>query len=355
MALEPVLAAGPHVPRAVDSDSDSDTPRDGDLDITEVGKDARMPWQVNGRQWHTQDRVGRRGEPTRWDGSVLGQVVDRIHDLGSFSQTDWNNRSVVEIAAPKKSAGWFFHAITGEAWLLKMKFRVPRDTFQRGALQKQIPLKTLNQLDAIPLYSNESRVKVKNARGPFQEVELRVHALDEIDCAGFWDFLEQAVRCFGELHGATGTRSVEDFSPWKKLGRKWHFMRKGFSPGRRVLWKVAVLEELVEMLMEVAPQGEFLWNNQTQVNLCGKGQREPWARLLTNRHASLDLILTGPENQMGFGRVADLGREREFDDSKPGVDQFQLKFKTLGDLRTGNLRKFLEEHLDGIKSTSAGS
>ena len=355
VALEPVLAAGPHVPRAVDSDSDSDTPRDGDLDITEVGKDARMPWQVNGRQWHTQDRVGRRGEPTRWDGSVLGQVVDRIHDLGSFSQTDWNNRSVVEIAAPKKSAGWFFHAITGEAWLLKMKFRVPRDTFQRGALQKQIPLKTLNQLDAIPLYSNESRVKVKNARGPFQEVELRVHALDEIDCAGFWDFLEQAVRCFGELHGATGTRSVEDFSPWKKLGRKWHFMRKGFSPGRRVLWKVAVLEELVEMLMEVAPQGEFLWNNQTQVNLCVKGQREPWARLLTKRHASLDLILTGPENQMGFGRVADLGREREFDDSKPGVDQFQLKFKTLGDLRTGNLRKFLEEHLDGIKSTSAGS
>ena len=109
------------------------------------------------------------------------------------------------------------------------------------------------------------------------------------------------------------------------------------------------------MLMEVAPQGEFLWNNQTQVNLCVKGQREPWARLLTKRHASLDLILTGPENQMGFGRVADLGREREFDDSKPGVDQFQLKFKTLGDLRTGNLRKFLEEHLDGIKSTSAGS
>ena len=351
VALDPVLAAGPYAPRSASPDCENDVPRPGDLDITEVGKDARMPWQVNGRQWHTQDRVGRRGETTRWEGSVLAQIVDRIHELGTFSQTDWNDRSVVEIAAPKKSTGWFFHAITGEAWLLKMKFRVPRDTFQRGVLQKQIPLKTLNQVDAIPLYSNESRVRVKNARGPFQEVELRVHAMDEIDCAGFWDFLEQAVRCFEELYGAE-TRLVEDFSPWKKLGRKWHFMRKGFSPGRRVLWKAAVLEELVEILMEVAPQGEFLWNNQVQVNLCVDGQREPWARLLTKRHASLDLILTGPKNRVGFGRVAELGREREFDDSKSGVDHIRLKFKTLGDLRSGDLREFLVEHLRGITPAS---
>ena len=337
--------------RPHNQDPAAEDPRPGDIDIADVGKNASMPWQVDGRRWHTRDRVGRRGEATRWDGHILEHVVDRIHELGDFSATDWNGRSVVEIAATKKSEGWFFHAITGEAWLLKMKFRTARNTFQRSALEQQIPLKTLNQLDEVPLYSNESRVKVKNARGPFQEVELRVHTWEEIDCAGFWGFLEQAVRRFEELHGGAG-RSIDDFSPWKKLGRKWHFMRKGFSPGRSVKWKSSVLEELVEILTEVAPQGEFLWNNQVQVNLCVAGQREPWARLLTKRHESLDLVLTGPKNQMGFGRVAELGRDREFDDAKPGVDHIRLKFRTLSDLRRGDLRAFLGEHLRGIGSGS---
>ena len=122
----------------------------GDLDITEVGRDTKMPWEVDGRRWHTHDRVGRKGEPCRWDGRILEAVVDRIQEQGTFSETDWNSRSVVEIAAEKKSVGWFFHAITGETWLLKMKFRVAKNTFQRQNLLDRLPLKTLNQLDEVP-------------------------------------------------------------------------------------------------------------------------------------------------------------------------------------------------------------
>ena len=80
-----------------------------------------MPWEIDGRQWHTKDRVDRKGNAVHWDGRVLERVVDRIHELGEFSETDWKNRSIVEIAASKKSDGWFFHAITAETWLLKMK------------------------------------------------------------------------------------------------------------------------------------------------------------------------------------------------------------------------------------------
>ena len=52
--------------------------REGDLDITEVGRDARMPWEIDGRHWHTVDRVGRTGNPCRWDGRILADV-DRPH------------------------------------------------------------------------------------------------------------------------------------------------------------------------------------------------------------------------------------------------------------------------------------
>src|SRR6185503_14481280 len=137
-----------------------------------------MPWQVDGRAWHTRDRVGRKGEKCRWDGKILDRVVDRIHELGEFSDTNWDARSVVEISAKRKSDGWFLHAITGETWLLKMKFRVYRGTFQRERLIEALNLKTLNQLDEVPMYGNEPRVKVR-AAGPWQEVEVRTHSWDE--------------------------------------------------------------------------------------------------------------------------------------------------------------------------------
>ncbi len=172
-----MLEAGPYVTRVPFDHASVLEERPGDRDITEVGRDTKMPWEVDGRRWHTHDRVGRKGEPCRWDGRILEAVVDRIQQRGTFSETDWNSRSVVEIAAEKKSVGWFFHAITGETWLLKMKFRVAKNTFQRQNLIDRLPLKTLNQLDEVPLYGNEPRVKCRSLRGPWQEVQINAHSL----------------------------------------------------------------------------------------------------------------------------------------------------------------------------------
>ena len=119
-ALAPVLAAGPHEPRKLFDFAAAEAQREGDRDITEVGQDARMPWEIDGRHWHTVARVGRNGKPCRWEGRILAEVIDRIQNQSElFSETDWNSRSVVEIRAAKKSDGWFFHAITGEEWLLE--------------------------------------------------------------------------------------------------------------------------------------------------------------------------------------------------------------------------------------------
>ena len=52
-----------------------------------------MPWEADGRRWHTKDRVGRNGHPCRWDGRILDDVIDRIQDADLFSDTDWNDRS----------------------------------------------------------------------------------------------------------------------------------------------------------------------------------------------------------------------------------------------------------------------
>ena len=325
--------------------------RPGDLEITGVGREAKMPWERDGRRWHTQLRVGRKGEPCRWDGRILERVVDRIHEPGDFSPTDWSDRSVVEIAAEKKSDGWFFHTITGETWLLKLRFRVARGSFRRDELLQRLPLKTLNQMDELPIYGNDPRVRCKTFRGPWQEVQINAYSLEEIDTPEFWGFLEQAVQSFFRFTRRAAL-NPEDHMPWKKLGRKWHFLRKGFPLGKRVLWDAEVLEELCELLSETAPDGQFLWNNQVLVHFMVRGQQEPWATLQTKRPDSLNLMLRGPKGCVTFGRVARLARARQLDASRPAYDALKLAFRTLDDLRQGDLREFLKEHVDGVNRSA---
>ena len=89
-ALPGVLEAGPYQYRQPFDPAAHLEEQPEDMDITDVGRDAKMPWEADGRQWHTQNRVGRKGEPCKWDGKILDQVVDRIQTLGDFSDTNWN-------------------------------------------------------------------------------------------------------------------------------------------------------------------------------------------------------------------------------------------------------------------------
>ncbi len=341
-ALRPVLEAGPLALRKTPPSIDK--PRAGDVEIEEIGRDARMPWEIDGRKWHTRDRVGRSGEPCRWDGEILASVIDRIQENGEFDETNWKERSVVEVTGKKKSDGWFFHAITGETWLLKMKFRVARSTFQRESLLDRIQLKPLNDMPDLPIYGNEPRVKCKNLGGPWQEVEVRVHSLEEIDTPEFWSFVEEAVRGFF-TQTQRAAQNPEDAMPWKVLGQKWHFLRKGFPPGKKVLWDEPVLEALCERLSRAAPGGQFLWNNQQLVHYMAANRREPWASLLTKRVEALTLVLHGPKNAIALGRIATLGCDRELDGSDPSHDKIRIRFRTLEDLDRGDLDALLEEHL----------
>ena len=58
------------------------------------------------------------------------------------------------------------------------------------------------------------------------------------------------------------------------------FRPQGFSARQaRRSGTTEVLEELCELLARIAPDGQFLWNNQQVVHLFVNGQREPWAAI----------------------------------------------------------------------------
>ncbi|HLA84357.1 MAG TPA: excinuclease ABC subunit A, partial [Thermoguttaceae bacterium] len=349
-ALAPVLAAGPHQPRALHDFTKDDERRPDDLELSDVGREVKMPWQADGRRWHTVDRVSRSGGPCRWDGRILAEVVDRIEASDRFSPTDWSNRSVVEIRAAKKSAGWFFHAITGEEWLLKMKFRTGRGTFDRQKLVEQLDLKPLNEMSDLPLYGREPRAKCRNLHGPWQEVELRVHSYDEIDRKEFWQFVDAAIQGFGRFTERVITKA-EDLMPWKALGRKWHFLRKGFSAGE-IAWDTAVLERLCDLLERAAPDGEFVWQQKQVVHRTVPGLETPWASIQTKKPDAVYLWLNGPRGRFALGRVLGLGHQPTVVAHEGHPDMVGLHFRNKADLTRGDLAGFLAEHLAACRETA---
>jgi excinuclease ABC subunit A len=367
LALAPILAAGPHVERKPYDFAAAERRRQTDLDIADLGREVKMPWEINGRKWHVEDRTARSGAPVRWDGRILAEIVDRLEKApGTFSETDWSNRTIVEIAAAKKSDGWFFHAITGEPWLVRLKFRTAKRTFHRDQLAEALALKPLNDVPEIEAYGHGPRVKCKNLRGPFQEVQIAAHSWDEINTPAFWTFLDQAVVGFRRFAERI-EKSPEDVMPWKVLGRKWHLSRKGFPPGKKIDWPQETLEELLELLESAAngasrtdgneggPAGaaQFLWNNQQVIHLMIPGQRVPWATIQTKRTVGVDVSLHGPAGAFATGRIVDLGVKQLVAPREDGVDQVKLRFVQPADLTRGDLAAFLAEHLEAVRAAAA--
>ncbi len=320
------------------------------IEIRRLAGKVAMPWESNGRNWHTKDRVGRDGKPAQWDGEILSRVVDYIAEHSEFADADWSQRSVVEITANNKSLGWFFHAITGESWLLKMKFRVRRGTFNRDELQEQLPLKTLNELEDVPRYGNQPRVKVQQ-RGPFQEIEIHANTLSEIDTPNFWKFLETAIAGF-QLRLDRVDSNLDEHMPWTKLGEKWHYLRKGFPPGQEILWDVKRLEELIVVLRKIVPQGTWNWNNKQIAHLSIPEQREPWVNIQTKKCDALWVHLIGPKNSATLGRIADFAVDPLIAPLGTNREAVRLKIQTLKQLKNPELLQFLSEHLAAVVSSA---
>src|SRR5262249_19870880 len=63
-----VLKAGPHAEGVKYDPQAAEAGRDGDVELDAVGRDAQMPWQTDGRRWHTVERITNEGKLCRWDG-----------------------------------------------------------------------------------------------------------------------------------------------------------------------------------------------------------------------------------------------------------------------------------------------
>jgi excinuclease ABC subunit A len=400
--LVSVLATGRRGSRDVFDAVAEGKKRDGDLTMAQVGKDAKMPWEVDGRKWHTRDRIAHSGKSCRWEGDALETIVEQLlsgttddnavpvlktapkrkkkatrtkkqattaalmsgADLlkareaaaggedGTLDsnpsalslKTIWNDSSTVEITGDDKRLGWFMHALTRDEWLLKLYFRVERGCFDQEELAASLALRSIDDINELPIYGRSERVRVKNKPAGYQEVMITIHWLSEIDTPAFREFLSAAKESYIARVEATST-DVKDVSPWKVLGRKWHLMQKGFPAEKRPKWKQEVLTTLLEVFDQVFPSGDVFWNERAYVRYRQPGSKDDWAVICTKRRVGIDMVITPNDETVGTGSVASLATEHEAVQAKNGKPAIRLRFDKLAQVKSPKLREFLKKCL----------
>ncbi|MFP6765269.1 MAG: hypothetical protein VB858_16695, partial [Planctomycetaceae bacterium] len=392
--LTSVLRSGQRGERAVFDVQKEGRKRAGDMTMADVGRDAKMPWETDGRRWHLQDRISHGGNPCRWEGVVLEKVVEKLlepqsHEtatidrdqtvrrkkqkrpskrkvisgivrgselLESMSQeagehqqdssqlslkVNWNDAAAVEVTGEsRQTPGWFLHALTRDEWLLKMYFRVNKKTFDQDELRERLQLMPVDEIDELPIYGRNERVRVRNGRGPFQEVLITVHWLREIDTPEFWQFLREARDSYISRVESTST-DVKDVSPWKVLGRKWHLMRKGFPANKRARWKVNTLETLFDLLEQYASGGQTVWNERQFVRFRLTEGSQDWAVVRTKSRMFIELVVMPVSGKAGTGEIAEVVSECEVFEARDGRFAVRLKVRDVEQVLSPKLKAFL--------------
>jgi excinuclease ABC subunit A len=345
--LAPLLAGGTRAALEVFDAQEAARKKSGDLDLRQVGREARMPWQVDGRKWHVVDRVSHTGKPCRWEGQALALVIDRLEGVEGFAPINWNDRSVVEATAAGSAETWFLHALTGDEWLLTLRFRVGRNTFQEESLAAELDLKSLDDLDELPIYGRSERVRVKNLKGPWQEVTITVHWLREIDTPAFQRFLAKAIASYVSRTQSAGL-NLDELTPWKVLGRKWHLSRKGFPSGKQVLWEPETLDRLFDLLESARRGARVEWGGKQVVSFYAGGGEAPWATVNTKRRAGIDVSFFVPAGRFALGRIAGFGSARDIVRAADGVEEIQIRLTSTAQFENADFRAFLGEISSGL-------
>jgi excinuclease ABC subunit A len=347
-SLLPVLQAGPLAERSRYNPHAVEEPRPGDVELEAVGADAAMPWEADGHRWHTRERVTSDGKPVRWDGSILDWIDERVHESGDFAETNWKHRTVIEIAAPDKSLGWFLHAMTGEEKLLRLVFRVARNSYTEAPLRERLGIRPLNELEGLDIYGHEERVWVTNHKGPWQSVTFKVFRLSEVDTPAFRKFLAEAVASFSNTLRRMQTKP-QDLMPWKTNGERWHLGPKGFPPGKKVVWDLGMLPRILQMAREIEPGLEIAWDVQYFITLRVPGISRAWGQIQTKRAHGLVCRFLGKKAQFNLARLEGLGIAPRVDTEREGLDAVWLTLVQLDQGQGSRLKKLLEEHLGGFR------
>ena len=346
--LAEVLKRQPRQERKVFDAAREEVTEDASIESKEIGE-AKMPWETDGRRWHTRDRVGHRGEKVHWQGGALEWVVDQIEAAGRkrFAPTDWNNRSRVEIKMPGSSTPWFLHARTAHPWLLDLNFRVPARAFSAAEVRKLIPLKILDECDDLPIYGRQSRVTVRHSGQNTDDIRILVYRKSEIATAGGREFIKRAFKA----HERLIRRLAEDVAmtqPWKVSGRQWHLSQQMVAKTQPRLWTGSLIVELLGRFKKADRAIEEDWSRKVMVVLNHPKVEGVWARLVTNHAEAMRVEVRCGRGQFTPAMVDRLGIDVDIRQIRPREDQVRFWLQKIEQCDAAQLERLIRGSIEQL-------
>jgi len=334
-ALAPVMAAGPVAERERFDLRRQAAEERAALTRIDLGDEVQMPWQKDGKAWHTVDHVDRQGRRVAWDADTLVWIVETIESLGSFAPTDWNDRSRIEITAPRAKQ-WFCHILTGSKDLFDITLRVRRGTFSTAKLQQRLGIKTLDERTDLPIYGQMRRVRVRNFQGGWEQVRMQVRDFVDVKKTVFRKFLADAVAGYVSMLEKV-ERDPETAAPWKTMGLDWHLSQKSVHCRRKIVWEPALIMTLVGRFKSLRPDLSFDWNSKTAGSFTIPGDTKPAGKIVTNIGRGLRVELRVPRGEITPIMIDRLGEDVEIK-QKPDYDLLVFWVRSIGQMDSKQLR-----------------
>jgi excinuclease ABC subunit A len=268
-----------------------------------------MPWERDGRTWHTVNHVDHKGVPVEWDPDLLIWLVETLEKSGPFAPTDWNHRSRVEMKAPG-SQPWLCHILTGGKDLLEVAIRVESGTFTVSGLRNLLNIKTLDERSDLPIYGQWERIRVRSPVPGWQEVRLFLRDFVDVDRRVFRAVLKKSAESY--LRHLDAARADPDRAePWKTQGLHWHMSQKSIRPGQPIRWSPTFLMSLIGRLKSLQPGLEFAWNARTSGQFHVPGEDQPAGKIVTNMARGLRVEVRAPKNSITPVQIDRLGEKPE--------------------------------------------
>ncbi|MGB0716608.1 MAG: excinuclease ABC subunit UvrA, partial [Phycisphaerae bacterium] len=276
-ALKPVLSLGPHEEREIYSAEEAAAVDTAELDL---GDDIRMPWEEDGRRWHTVDHVDPQGEPVRWDTEMLVWLAETVEGLASFAPTNWNHRTMVEITA-RKNKQWFAHFLTGGSDLLEFALRVPEGGVKAADVSR-LAIPTLDEREDLPIYGQWARAKVRPVGNGWTAIRLALRDFKDFDKRAMKSFLSKASAAYmAEI--AEQIKTPSKGKPWKENGKDWHLGQQAMRHRDRAMWKPDLILGLLAKLNTFERDIAVDWNQESSVLIMVPGEKKRFAKIVTNQ------------------------------------------------------------------------
>ena len=198
---------------------------------------------------------------------------------------------------------------TGMEWLVRLVFRVGRNTFKQEDLDEQLAIPTLNDTrGSRGLQQRTARPRRQSQRALAGSVDPGPSPQRDSDAGLRRSSCSRRSTEFHQQLQRMQTKP-EDVMPWKVNGERWHLGDKGFPPGKPVQWDRGLLPRLLEIVRAVEPEVEIQWDNRAAITLRVPGMTRAWAQWQTKEADMLVCRFIGKKGQFNLSQLEGFGVE----------------------------------------------